>query len=117
MSCIPGKCAPPETPHRTDSVDTVQEELQSMQARAQYAESRAAVAEAELQSLRKVSLHPRSTPDPKLGLVIFMQSHFAMTTSIASAMQLSLSTAAQHGELLPYTCTKLYAKESLATRA
>lgn len=34
----------------------VQDELQSMQARAQYAESRAAVAEAELQSLRKVRL-------------------------------------------------------------
>lgn len=33
---------------------TLQDELQSMQARAQYAESRAAVAEAELQALRKV---------------------------------------------------------------
>ena len=32
----------------------VQDELQNMQAQAQYAESRAAVAEAELQSLRKV---------------------------------------------------------------
>ena len=60
-------CASRDTT-QTNSVDTVQEELQSMQARAQYAESRA-----ELQSLRKVSLHPRSTPDPKLGLVICMQ--------------------------------------------
>lgn len=33
---------------------SLQDELQSMQARAQYAESRAAVAEAELQALRKV---------------------------------------------------------------
>ena len=32
----------------------VQEEMQSVQARAQYAESKAAVAEAELQTLRKV---------------------------------------------------------------
>ncbi len=35
---------------------TLQDELQKMQARAQYADSRAAVAEAELQSLKKVCL-------------------------------------------------------------
>jgi cell division protein ZapA (FtsZ GTPase activity inhibitor) len=37
---------------------SLQDELQSMQARAQYAESRAAVAEAELQALRKVCSNP-----------------------------------------------------------
>ena len=36
----------------------VQDELHNMQARAKYAESRAAVAEAELQSLRKVRFQP-----------------------------------------------------------
>lgn len=39
---------------RSELIAVLQEELQSMQARAQYAESRAAVAEAELQSLKKV---------------------------------------------------------------
>lgn len=84
MLCTPGRQEPPcdVLPHKSDSVCSVQEELQSMQARAQYAESRAAVAEAELQSLRKVCLHSTL----QVGLAIML-----MASNIAQSASASLS--------------------------
>lgn len=54
LLCLPSTLLEEPLGLRCELMAGLQEELQSMQARAQYAESRAAVAEAELQSLRKV---------------------------------------------------------------